>query len=186
MLDHRVFLKDSFDRICGLHVYDLKVQKDDRGALVELWRRSWQDASDLKQWNWVRSEANALRGVHLHVRHDDYLIAIEGEMLLGLHDARRGSGSFGASAVLTLSSDAPCAVQIPVGVAHGFYFKERGAYLYGLSEGWSMQDEFGCAWDDPALNLTWPVLDPLLSPQDAEAGSFDDMVRGYEVARRRG
>lgn len=129
-----------------------------------------------EQWNFVRSEPDTLRGVHVHLHHWDYLHVLDGAMLLGLHDLRPGSPTYRMAAHCRLSGDRPASIAIPPGVAHGFYFAAPTAYFYALSSYWSTADEFGCRWDDPALGLTWPTADPLLSPRDVAAPSYADLA----------
>lgn len=52
-------------------------------------------------------------------------------------------------------------------MCHGFWFDGPTSYIYGLSTGWSMTEELGCRYDDPALGLDWAVESPVLSPRDA-------------------
>ena len=59
------------------------------------------------QWNAVWSEAGVLRGVHVHIRHDDYLTVPVGRASVGLRDLRRGSPTEGLSALVELSARAP-------------------------------------------------------------------------------
>lgn len=139
---------------------------DTRGVLAEIYRSDWTPSGPFLQWNLVRSAGNVLRGVHVHPRHADYLLVLSGTMLLGLHDLRPEDPLARTSLFLTLSGDEPSTVYIPPGVCHGFWFAEPTTYIYGLSTGWSMGEELGCRYDDPALGLNWPATSPILSPRD--------------------
>ncbi len=127
----------------------------------------------------MRSSANVLRGVHVHRRHHDYLMVAAGTLLLGLHDLRADSPTSGLSAQLTLSAEDPIAVTIPPGVCHGFYFPEPTVHVYAVSEYWDLDDELGCRFDAAELGLNWPIGDPLLSPRDRAAGSYEAMRMAY-------
>jgi dTDP-4-dehydrorhamnose 3,5-epimerase len=37
-------------------------------------------------------------------------------------------------------------------------------------------DEFGFAWDDPDLPISWPANDPILSDRDAAAPALADVL----------
>jgi dTDP-4-dehydrorhamnose 3,5-epimerase len=124
------------------------------------------------QWNFVRTHANTLRGVHVHPRHADYLCVLEGEMLLGLHDMRPASPTYRASCFVTLKGAEPSAIEIAPGVAHGFYFADAAEFTYAVDSYWDPADELGCRWNDPALGLAWPTRQPLLSPRDVAAGGY--------------
>lgn len=167
----------------GVSIRDLDVRADDRGTLVECFRQSWNRAVRPVQWNLVRSRPGTLRGFHVHARHSDYLLLVEGRMLLGLHDIRTDSPTHGITALLELEADAPRALTLPPGVAHGFLLPEESIHLYAVTEYWNPEDELGCRWNDPEVGIDWPVATPLLSERDRQAGSFAEMVREYEAKR---
>lgn len=124
------------------------------------------------QWNAVVSEANTLRGVHVHARHRDYLVVVQGRLTAGLHDLRPDSPTYRQSALVDLSGEHVSALLIPTRVAHGFYVHEPSLYLYGMDAYFDPADELGCRWDDPALGLAWPCEDPVLSERDRAAASL--------------
>lgn len=51
---------------------NLTTHSDHRGALTEIFRKEWQTGIEPVQWNFVHSQPNVLRGVHVHVLHTDY------------------------------------------------------------------------------------------------------------------
>lgn len=155
-------------KIDGVAVLSLTMHGDDRGTFTEVFRQEWDTGVEPIQWNVVRSEAGVLRGVHVHVRHSDYLVVLQGEAEIGLRDLRPGSASYGAATVVRLSEDALRAVVIPPGVAHGFYFPRPSMHLYSVSHYWDTDDELGCCWDDPGLEIPWAPGAPALSPRDRD------------------
>src|SRR6266550_587769 len=58
----------------GVTLRSLQTHHDERGSLTELFRASWETGIDAVQWNHSVSKARVLRGVHVHVKHADYLI----------------------------------------------------------------------------------------------------------------
>ena len=114
----------------------LEAHADERGVFTELYRREWGTGAEPIQWNAVWSEAGVLRGVHVHVRHDDYLTVPVGRASVGLKDLRRGSPTEGLAALVELGRERPGALVIPHGVAHGFYFHEPSLHVYAVSEYW--------------------------------------------------
>ncbi len=142
---------------------------DSRGAFTELYRQEWDTSIDPIQWNLVRSHANVLRGVHVHIKHWDYLIISSGAAIVGLRDLRRNSPTFEQTVMIEQNGNHLSALIIPPGVAHGFYFVEPSTHIYAVSEYWNTQDELGCYWGDPALDMDFTKHQPTLSPRDMNA-----------------
>jgi dTDP-4-dehydrorhamnose 3,5-epimerase len=164
-------------------VIPLSSHTDSRGALTEIFRAEWVDASPV-QWNVVRSQRNVVRGVHVHVRHHDYLVPVVGRLLLGLSDLREGTPEFGRVRMIELDGDAPQLVVIPPGVGHGFCSVEPSVFAYGVSDYWDPEhDELGCRWNDPELGLSWPLDVPSLSPRDTTAGTRAELLEALRAAR---
>jgi dTDP-4-dehydrorhamnose 3,5-epimerase len=151
----------------GLLIRDLEPYHDDRGTFTELHRLEWDTQIAPVQWNAVRSSAGVLRGVHVHVRHDDYLTVFAGRATVGLRDLRPDSATSGLAATVELDGQRPQAITIPHGVAHGFYFPVASVHIYAVSEYWDDEDELGCRWDDPDLEIPWTPVNPRISPRDA-------------------
>ena len=154
----------------------LQTNHDERGSLTELFRASWETGVEVVQWNYSQSEARVLRGVHVHVKHADYLILLRGRASIGLRDLRNGSPTASMTALVEMQGTKLQALTIPPGVAHGFYFHEPSTHIYGVSEFWDPQDELGCHWADPALEINWPNPAPLISARDAALPSLRELV----------
>ena len=88
----------------GAAVRALTMHTDDRGGFTEVFRREWPTGVDPIQWNIVRSEPGVLRGVHVHVRHADYLLIVDGRATVGLRDLRTASPTFGLTTMLDLDA----------------------------------------------------------------------------------
>ena len=167
----------------------LQAHRDPRGSVMELFRGSWPEPGEPapQQWNLLQSQANVLRGVHVHASHADWLVVLQGSLHLGLCDLRAESAQYLQGQLLTLRADEPALVMIPPGVAHGFYFDGPAMAVYGLSEPWSSQiDDLGCRWDDPLLGIAWPAscVAPVLSARDRDAASLTALLA--QLAARMG
>ena len=164
----------------GIIVTPLQRNADDRGSLVEVFRKSWQTGIEPVQWNFVESGPNVLRGFHVHIWHTDYLVLVRGRMRLGLKDLRAGSPTAGLTTTVELDPAAsPVALTIPVGVAHGFAFREAASLFYSVSHYWDTEDELACRYDDPDVGIDWGLAGPLLSPRDQSAGTLAEMTAEY-------
>jgi dTDP-4-dehydrorhamnose 3,5-epimerase len=156
----------------GVRISPLAMNLDSRGSLTEIFRTEWIDGPGPCQWNLAKSAANVLRGVHVHFKHDDYMVVISGRLSVGLYDARPKSPTYRQSAIFEFSAEPTSALRIPIGVMHGFYMHEPTTYVYGVNSYYDPDDELGCYWADPALGIAWPCRDPLLSERDREPPSF--------------
>jgi dTDP-4-dehydrorhamnose 3,5-epimerase len=165
----------------GVELFALEMHRDSRGCLTEVFREEWDTGVSPVQWNVVSSEAGVLRGVHVHPRHDDYLIVVQGESSAGLRDLRRGSPTEGMAAVVPVSGDELTAIKIPHGVAHGFYFHVPSVHVYAVTSYWDRADELGCHWADPELAIPWPTSSaPSLSETDTTAQSLQELLNELE------
>lgn len=151
----------------GMELRPLVVHRDGRGSVAELFRQEWAVGVRPVQWTMISSYQGVLRGLHVHLRHDDYLTVLHGRLSLGVRDLRPGSPTEGHSALLELDGETLLAVVIPHGIAHGLYFHEPTIFVLGVSHYFDPADELGCHWADPALEIAWPVAVPNLSARDA-------------------
>jgi dTDP-4-dehydrorhamnose 3,5-epimerase len=121
------------------------------------------------QDNHSRSVAGTLRGLHLQLRRPQGKLVrvIEGEVYDVAVDVRRGSPTFGKWVGVTLTAENFRQCYVPPGFAHGFCVVSPVAQVeYKCTDVYDPASEIGIAWNDPALAITWPVREPLLSPRD--------------------
>jgi dTDP-4-dehydrorhamnose 3,5-epimerase len=175
----RMALGQVADLPLGVAIKDLTPHADDRGVFTEVHRDAWHDGQRMLQWNFVRSRANVLRGVHVHRTHWDWIVLVEGMMVLALHDVRPDSPTRGRSIIVKLRGETPRAASIPPGVVHGFFYPVPSVHVYAVSQYFDPTDELGCRFDSPELGFDWPIATPLLSKRDDEAGSYSEMVAGF-------
>lgn len=157
----------SDELLAGTRLRPLLAHRDGRGMVAEFYRGEWNAPVGVAQWTLTVSEAGVLRGVHVHLRHHDYLVVLDGHCSVGLHDLRPGAPSAGRSVVVEMRGEEPAALTIPPGVIHGLYMHTRTVYALGLSEYYDPEDELGCHWRDPDLGIDWPVAEARLSARDA-------------------
>ena len=63
---------------------------------------------------------------------------------------------------------------VPEGFAHGFYALEDCDLVYKCSNTYDKDLDANIAWNDPDLNVRWPI-EPILSGRDQEAPKFSDL-----------
>ncbi|MGH0033046.1 MAG: dTDP-4-dehydrorhamnose 3,5-epimerase family protein [Myxococcota bacterium] len=170
----------SCETIEGVSTFVLESHRDERGELTEVFRSDWVDAAAPRQWNVIRSTGNSLRGVHVHIRHTDYVSVLDGAAIIGLKDLRRGSPTHLKDACIAVDAGSPRLLRIPPGVAHGFYTPEASLLCVAASEYFDPADDLGYRWDDTAALLFPEVRDPIVSERDATAPPFVDLLAQLE------
>jgi dTDP-4-dehydrorhamnose 3,5-epimerase len=157
---------------------------DSRGYFFETWHRERYAAAGLPrefvQDNVSRSQRGILRGLHLQEPYAQGKLVqvLDGEVYDVALDVRFGSPTFGQWVGEILSSDNHRQLYVPPGFAHGFCVTSESALLqYKCTEVYHPETELSVAWNDPALGITWPVKDPVLSKKDASAKGLAEVPR---------
>ncbi len=155
--------------INGVQIVHLKSISDERGRFCETFRKEWfpHRSWEIIQTNRSDSKANVLRGLHYHFHQVDYWYVAAGRIRAGLCDIRPDSPTFGTAQTIDMGEDNQLGLFVPVGVAHGFVALTNATLVYVVDNYYNGADEFGVAWDDPALAVPWGVASPLISGRDA-------------------
>lgn len=154
------------------------VHRDGRGSFTELYSADRDRGLEARQWSVVTSVARSLRGMHLHVRHDECVSVIQGEMAVGLHDLRPDSPTRGESALYVLTAEDLAVLTFPRGLVHGWIAHQETTHLQAVSEPYASycaDDNQGCRWDDPGLDLPWPINPMVISGRSQSFGSLADL-----------
>jgi dTDP-4-dehydrorhamnose 3,5-epimerase len=160
---------------------------DGRGSFAELWRASWVEAlpdrgaERMRQANLSTSKPRVLRGMHLHRHQADLWVVAEGRAFVAMVDVRPaldagGRGEPPGVGVATLDAGPGDMLYLPAGVAHGFYAATGLSLVYLVTNEYDGSDEHGFIWNDPAVPISWPDPDPILSARDAEAPSLAQLI----------
>lgn len=164
-------------------VIEPQVFGDDRGFFFESFNQNrWLEKTGLNinfvQHNHSRSSQNVLRGLHYQIKHPQGKLVrvIHGEVFDVAVDIRKSSPTFGKWVGIHLSADNKKQFWVPEGFAHGFYVLSNYAeFLYLATDLYAPEYERAIAWNDPELNIEWPLAgDPVLSEKDQQASSFKD------------
>jgi dTDP-4-dehydrorhamnose 3,5-epimerase len=83
-------------------------------------------------------------------------------------DLRAGSPTRHCWAGFALSAQDHRQIFVPAGFAHGFQTLEPDTEVfYMMSTAFEPSCARGMRWNDPALSIAWPLVDPVLSERDA-------------------
>ena len=158
------------------------VHEDHRGVFVETFQ-TLKYASEVGikfpfvQDNYSRSFRGVLRGLHYQqTKPQGRLIrVVHGEVFDVAVDLRPDSSTFRQWSSIVLSGQNMKQIWIPPGFAHGFLVLSDTADLeYKCSEFYDPEDERQIRWNDPELNIAWPIKNPILSVKDSEAPALSD------------
>jgi dTDP-4-dehydrorhamnose 3,5-epimerase len=83
---------------------------------------------------------------------------IKGRVLDVAVDIRRSSPTFGQHIMVELSEENKRQLFIPRGFAHGFLvLSPEAIFTYKVDNVYAPQAEAGIRWNDPTLNIQWPI-----------------------------
>jgi dTDP-4-dehydrorhamnose 3,5-epimerase len=117
------------------------------------------------------SKRGVLRGLHGDDRTWKLIQCLWGEIFVAVADMRGDSPTYLQWDSFSVSDKNRLQILIPAGCANGHLcLSERCIFSYKQSQYYSGSDnQFTVRWDDPKLNISWPVSDPLLSERDSTA-----------------
>jgi dTDP-4-dehydrorhamnose 3,5-epimerase len=152
---------------------------DDRGFFFESFnQRQFNEAIGREvtfvQDNHSCSVKNVLRGLHYQIIHPQGKLVrvVLGEVFDVAVDIRKRSATYGQWVGEVLSAENKKQLWIPEGFAHGFIvLSDATEFLYKATDYYAPDFERGIAWNDPDININWPVElgAPNLSGKDSTA-----------------
>jgi dTDP-4-dehydrorhamnose 3,5-epimerase len=155
---------------------------DERGSFFESFNAEKFAAlglpTDFKQDNQSTSKAGVLRGLHFQLppyAMGKLVRCSRGRIWDVGVDLRKNSSTFKQWFGVELSASNQQMLWLPPGIAHGFYALTDCEVVYKCTATFNKDADANVAWNDPAFNITWPLIDgasPLLSPRDAAAPAF--------------
>jgi dTDP-4-dehydrorhamnose 3,5-epimerase len=176
-------MKISRSANLDLIILEPRIFADNRGHFLELFQaehyRHLGIPDRFVQDNLSLSTRGVLRGLHYQLgRPQGKLVwVIQGEIFDVSVDIRKGSPTYGCYDGFVLSSDNYCQVYIPEGFAHGFcVLSELAIVMYKCTDYYDPKEERGVGWDDPTLNIAWPITAPVLSEKDKSYPALGDMA----------
>lgn len=182
-------MKITCTKIPDVFVVEPTVFGDDRGLFFESFNsRVFSEAIGRKvgfvQDNQSRSVKAVLRGLHYQVgRPQGKLVRVtHGDVFDVAVDLRRQSETFGQWIGERLTSENKRQLWIPEGFAHGFLvMSDYAEFQYKTTDFWFPEHERCIRYDDPRIDIHWPVigqefpvaLGPVLSDKDKNGQPFD-------------
>lgn len=130
------------------------------------------------QDNHSRSSKRVLRGLHFQkTKPQGKLVrVVRGEVYDVAVDLRKNSPTFSQWEGVILSAENKIQFWVPPGFAHGFVvLSDTADFEYKCTDYYDPLDEGSILWNDPSLNIPWPIKEPLLSEKDGQAPLLIDL-----------
>jgi len=167
-------------KLSGVLVFEPNVFEDERGFFMETWNydRYLKAGLDVKfvQSNLSKSSKGVLRGLHFQNPHPQGKLVqiLTGEVFDVAVDIRKGSPTFGQWHAEILTGDNHKQFYIPEGFAHGFcVLSDLAIFSYMCTQVYNASTDAVIKWNDPQINIKWPISDPILSQKDKNAPILD-------------
>ncbi|MFA6048304.1 MAG: dTDP-4-dehydrorhamnose 3,5-epimerase [Parcubacteria group bacterium] len=160
-----------------------KVFGDNRGFFLESYSKKIFSEQGINvefvQDNHSRSEkAGTLRGLHFQnpPHTQSKLVRVtKGKVYDVIVDIRKNSETFGQWEGFELSAENFQMLFVPRGFAHGFMtLVDDTEFEYKCDNFYEPASEGGIIWNDPTLNIDWPIKEPILSEKDKLHPQFKD------------
>ena len=145
--------------------------KDFRGSYVETYNEELYNRAGINirfiQDDISVSAKNVLRGIHGDGETWKLVSCLYGELYLVVVNWDDASPQFGQWESFTLSDQNRLQVLVPPKFGNGhLVLSELAIFYYKQSTYYNRAGQFTILWNDPKLNIKWPVDNPITSKRD--------------------
>lgn len=160
---------------------------DNRGFFFESFKESDFIANGIAkrfvQDNYSHSIHGVIRGLHYQKtpKAQAKLIGVtRGKIFDVVVDIRRNSPTYGKWLNEILSAENHKLLYVPEGFAHGFcVLSDEAEVFYKVSVEYSKEYERGVIWNDPTIDVAWPIQNPILSKKDSSWPRLEDLDNDF-------
>lgn len=182
---HKTPLEDAY-------TIELDKRGDDRGFFARFFCEQEFAAAGLETRypqinNSMSAKAGTLRGLHYQLppaAEVKVMRCVRGSMFDAIVDLRAGSPTFGKWFGATLSAENRLMMYVPRGFAHAFLsLTDDVEVIYMASAPYSPECERGLRWNDPVVNIEWPIEPVEVSGKDNAWPDLDPAYHAVEQMR---
>lgn len=175
--------------IADLKIISTDPYVDNRGLFDKVYCNEWLSTlvgpHEIVQVNISKSfSVGCLRGLHFQkTPHAEikFIRCLKGRVWDVAVDLRKNSSTFLSWEAFELSEKNSNMICIPQGFAHGFQVLEPGSELIYLHTAfYEPTFEGGVHFDDPTLNIAWPLSVKDISERDSKLPFIDEKFEGLE------
>lgn len=169
------------------YLISLEPISDERGWFARYYcENDFKNAGLSHKWVQMNHSFTAtrgsIRGMHFQVppyREIKIVRCIAGAVYDVIIDVQKGSSTFLQFFGVELSAANKNMLYIPEGFAHGFQaLTDNCELLYHHSEFYTPGAEGGIRFDDPVVNINWPLPVTIISSRDASHPYLDNQFKG--------
>ena len=178
-------MKFTEQKIPGVFTIELSPIKDDRGYFMRAYDVDLFKEAGLHR-DWVQENHSyskvkgTLRGLHFQTPpHSETKLVrvIQGAVFDVFVDLRYGSSTFGEWGSYELVAERNEWLYLPRGIAHGMCTLTPDMVMqYKVDNAFNPAADSKIKWNDPSLNINWPVTPTIVSEKDSNANSFDHFL----------
>ena len=167
-----------------VHLLEPDILSDNRGFFYESYNATAFNTLVGYDVNFVQdnqsfSKKSILRGLHYQIephQQDKLVRVVDGEIYDVVVDIRRDSETFGSWHGEFISSKNHRQLWIPKGFAHGFIVtSDKANVIYKTTEHYFPDSERTIKFDDPDLNIIWPIPVMDTSEKDSQGSCIKDL-----------
>ncbi len=165
----------------GLLILKRLTHKDDRGFFKEIFHiDEIEETLGIQfkglQMNHAFSMPKVLRGIHAE-NWNKIIYPVNGKVYVAIVDIRPDSPTFGKFETFTMSDENRIGLFISKGLANSYCItgEEAVDYIYLVDSYYDGSDQKAVAYDDPDLNIEWPIKDPIISDRDKNNPKLRDL-----------
>lgn len=160
-----------------------EIFSDERGFFMETYRKDQFDEfgipSSFVQDNHSGSVKGVLRGLHFQwdPPMGKLIWVSKGEGFLVAVDIRKNSPTLGKSVSIISSEENRKRLWAPAGFARGFLAISDWCELqYKCTGIYNQKFEGNILWNDPELDINWPISNPIISERDRKAPTLKEWL----------
>ena len=171
--------------IAGALLFIPAPRRDERGFFSRTFdaavaRAAGLDPAAFAQDSISRSARGVVRGMHIRSGPGEAKLVrcSNGAIFDVIVDLRPGSPTYRNSESFELTGDSQISLYIPAGCAHGFQaLTEPADTSYRIDRPHDPAEDVSIAFDDPELDIDWPLPVTVISPRDRLALSLSAAIK---------
>lgn len=172
----------------GAYFIELDKKEDDRGFFARFFCTKEFENEKLEKGfvqvnNSFSKHKGTLRGIHYQQspKGETKLVrCIRGSLYDVIVDLREDSPTFKQWYGLELTAENRRMMYVPKGFGHAFITLEDDTEaLYMVSEFYSPEHERGLRFDDPSINISWPIKPTVISDKDLAHRLFEHAYHAF-------